>query len=111
MAGLRLIMESVGSVEIDGASGVALAIGALPFIGKVLLGALAIIPGYVWIIGGVVLVGGAIVHFGKKAYDSYRESEARAESERWLRTQLESSNLPADSRLRYSEMLARLMNC
>ena len=111
MAGLRLIMESVGSVEIDGASGVALAIGALPFIGKVLLGALAIIPGYVWIIGSVVLVGGAVVHFGKKAYDLYKELEGKAEFERWLRTQLESSNLSADLRLEYSGMLARLMNC
>ena len=108
MPGLRLIRESVGSVEIRGASGVAL---VLSFIGKVTLGALVVIPGCVWTIGCVVLVGGAIVHFGKKAYDSYKESEAKAEFERWLRTQLESSNLSADLRLKYSEMLARLMNC
>ena len=111
MAGLSLIRESVGSLEIRGATGVALAIGVLSFIGKVTLGALVVIPGCVWTIGCVVLVGGAIFHFGKKAYDSYKESEAKAEFERWLRTQLESSNLSADLRLKYSEMLARLMNC
>ena len=111
MAGLRLIRESFGSFEVLGASGVALAIGALSLTGKVLLGALAIIPGCIWTISCVVLVGGAVVHFGKKAYDSYKESAAKAEFEKWLRTQLESSNLSADLRLKYSEMLANLMNC
>ena len=96
MTGWLSARLSLGSFEVHGIIG----IGALPFIGKVLLGALAIIPGYIWIIGGVVLVGGAVFHFGKKAYDSY-----------WLRNQLESSNLSADMRQNYSEMLARLMNC
>ena len=111
MAGLSLVRESFGSFEIRGARGVVLAIGAISLTGKVLLGALAIIPGCIWTIGCVVLVGGAVVHYGKKAYDSYKESVARAEFEKWLRTQLESSNLSTDLRLKYSEMLANLMGC
>ena len=47
MADLSLIRESFGSFEVRGASGVVL-------------------------IGAGVMVGGAIFHFGKKAYDSYK---------------------------------------
>ena len=72
MAGLSIVRESFGSFEIRGARGVVLAIGAISLTGKVLLGALAIIPGCIWTIGSVVLVGGAVFHFGKKAYDSYK---------------------------------------
>ena len=111
MAGLSLVRESFGSFEIRGASGIPLAIGALSLTRKVLLGALAIIPGYFWVIGAGVTVGGAIVHFGKKAYDSYKNSVAKTELEKWLRTQLESPNLSTDMRQTYSEMLANLMVC
>ena len=86
MADLSLIRESFGSFEVRGASGVVL-------------------------IGAGVMVGGAIVHFGKKAYDSYKNSAAKTELEKWLRTQLESPNLSTDMRQTYSEMLANLMVC
>ena len=105
MTGWLSARLSLGSVR------VVIGVGALPFIGKVILGALAIISGYIWIIGGVVLVGGAVVHFGKKAYDSYNENVPKSEAIKWLRNQLESSNLCADMRQNYSGMLAKFMNC
>ena len=103
MTGWLSARLSLGSFKVHGIVGV----GALPFIGKVLLGALAIIPGCVWIVGAGVMVGGLVGYLGKTAYESYKKSEFK----KWLQTQLQSNNLSPDKHQRYTEMLAKLMNC
>ena len=97
MTDVNLTWESLGS-----RAQAAISAGALTLIG----GAIAIIPGYFWIIGGIVVGIGVLGYLGKKAYDTYKISQDK----KWLQTQLESDTLTVELREKYAEMLAKLIS-
>ena len=101
MTDVNLTWESLGS-----RAQAAISAGALTLIG----GAIAIIPGYFWIIGGIVVGIGVLGYLGKKAYDTYKISDEKSQMKKWLQTQLESDNLTAELREKYAEMLAKLIS-
>ena len=96
MTDVNLTWESLGS-----RAQAAISAGALTLIG----GAIAIIPGYFWIIGGIVVGIGVLGYLGKKAYDRYKISQDK----KWLQTQLESDTLTVELREKYADMLAKLI--
>ena len=96
MTDVNLTWESLGS-----RAQAAISTGALTLIG----GAIAIIPGYFWIIGGIVVGIGVLGYLGKKAYDTYKISQDK----KWLQTQLESDTLTVELREKYADMLAKLI--